>query len=71
LNLRSGIYQADQKRIPFSTGAKHPAGVGEPGLELAVRLADDLTEGVVADVVDDGGGAGGNDRFSVVSKVSV
>ncbi|MFN9199187.1 MAG: hypothetical protein ACK5WR_14055, partial [Planctomycetaceae bacterium] len=40
-------------------GVPFPAGVGEPGLELAVGLADDLAEGVVADVVDDRGGAGG------------
>ncbi|MFN7767624.1 MAG: hypothetical protein ACK5UC_10505, partial [Planctomycetaceae bacterium] len=40
-------------------GVPFPTGVGEPGLELAVRLADDLAERVVADVVDDGGGAGG------------
>jgi len=43
----------DGGRVPF------PAGVGEPGRKLAVRLADDLPEGVVADVVDDRGGAGG------------
>jgi hypothetical protein len=56
-------------------GVPFLAGVGEPGLELAVRLADDLAEGVVADVVDDRGGAGGGveldqvaDRAEVVAE---
>ena len=67
----AGVVPAGAVEVEAGGGVPFPAGVGEPGLELAVRLADDLPEGVVADVVDDRGGAGGGDRFSVVSNVAV
>ena len=67
----AGVVPAGAVEVEAGGGVPFPAGVGEPGLELAVGLADDLAERVVADVVDDRGGAGGGDRFSVVSNVAV
>ena len=55
----AGVVPAGAVEVEAGGGVPFPAGVGEPGLELAVGLADDLAEGVVADVVDDRGGAGG------------
>jgi hypothetical protein len=55
----AGVVPAGAVEVAADRGVPFPAGVGEPGLELAVRLADNLAERVVADVVDYRGGAGG------------
>jgi hypothetical protein len=55
----AGVVPAGAVEVEAGGWVPFPTGVGEPGLELAVRLADDLAERVVADVVDDRRRAGG------------
>jgi len=71
----AGVVPAGAVEVEAGGGVPLPARVGEPGLELAVRLADDLAERVVADVVDDRGRPGGRvvlhqvaDRAEVVAE---